>query len=221
MMKGVAVWGIRCPHVRGYVVAEIIWQQCEGSPACMVWCRVLVALEHLAWEIPNVFMHCLHDKKKLKHFRVLGYGPHWLSGIVINHSLDLTNELGSSLLIRKSRVSFPSCRTFVITIRLTKLSKFSALSSDWHPNTLQYSYWGFRHECQAIQHVVFKFVEERIASWCCFSQRRCSINKTILLRSWQKEISTHIREIKNTKRRQITHRTLYIYVYIYVYTYRY
>ena len=41
--------------------------------------------------------------------------------------------------------------------------------------------------------------------WCCFSHRRCSIYPTNVQRSWQKEKATHMCEIKNIKRWQITH----------------
>ena len=58
IIKGCAVWGIRWAHVRGDVVSEIVWQPCEGSRACVIWCIVPMALAHLVWEIPNVVMHC-------------------------------------------------------------------------------------------------------------------------------------------------------------------
>ena len=42
----------------------------------------------------------------------------WLSGIVVNNGLDLTN---SSILIRMIRVRLPSCCIFIITIGLIQL----------------------------------------------------------------------------------------------------
>ena len=48
------------------------------------------------WEIPNVFMHYLPDKK-LRHSYIPGYGSDWFAGIIINHVLDLTNKFSSFL----------------------------------------------------------------------------------------------------------------------------
>ena len=43
----------------------------------------------------------------------------------------------------------------------------SALSSDWHRNTLKSSYCSFRCEYNAVQHAISTFLEDWIVSWCC------------------------------------------------------
>ena len=37
MIKGIAIWGVSWPDVRGDVAAEIFWQPTLGSPACVAW----------------------------------------------------------------------------------------------------------------------------------------------------------------------------------------
>ena len=71
-----------------------------------------LALSHLVWEIPNVFMCNLPDKK-LRHFHVPGYQLAWLVGIIVNHSVEFTKKFGSSFHIRIIRVRLPSCHTFL------------------------------------------------------------------------------------------------------------
>ena len=85
---------------------------------CDPWSKL--ALSHIVWEIPNVVMHYLPDKK-VKHSHASGCGPDWLAGIVVNHGLDLTDKYGSAFLIRTIRVRLWRCSTFVITIRLVQL----------------------------------------------------------------------------------------------------
>ena len=49
-------------------------------------------------------------------------------------------------------------------------------------DTMKSLYWSFWHECQAIQRAISKFLEEWIASWCCFPHKPtlvcCTIDKT-------------------------------------------
>ena len=46
-------------------------------------------------------------------------------------------------------------------------------SSDGHPNTLKSSYWSIRRKYQPVQHAVFKFLSEWIASLYCFPNWQC------------------------------------------------
>ena len=75
-------------------------------------------LSYIIWKISKIYMHYLPDKK-LKHFP--GYGPDWLTEILVNHGLDLSNKFGSSFFLRMIRVKLLSCRTFIITIELIQL----------------------------------------------------------------------------------------------------
>ena len=54
-----------------------------------------ITLSLLFWEIANVFMHYLPDKK-LIHSNVHGYGPDCLAEVFVNHDLDPINKLGNS-----------------------------------------------------------------------------------------------------------------------------
>ena len=101
LIKRVTVSRIRWPHVKGDVVAEIIWQ---GSPVCVARCRVL-------WTLANDFMHCLPDNK-LWHFRVPGYGPHWL-GRSLSFMISISPTNSGTLFLSEraewvSRVAVPS-----------------------------------------------------------------------------------------------------------------
>ena len=145
-------------------------------------------------------------KKKLRHSHVSGYGPNWLAGIVVNYSLDLTNNLWNSFLIR---TQLPSCRTFVINIELVQLFLNRLHCPHIFSQTLKTSYWNFRCECQVVQYAVAKFLEEWITPWCFFSQLTliyCTVDKT-----WKNTKCTQ--EIIYLKRRQFTNRT-FIYIYI-------
>ena len=92
-----------------------------------------MTLSHLVWEIPNVFMHSLHDKK-LRHSHIPGYGPNWLRGIVVNHSLNLAKF--EFFLSKFSKWGFYSWYTFS-NHHWTHPTSFKsfALFSDWHPNS--------------------------------------------------------------------------------------
>ena len=61
----------------------------------VLWWKL--ALSYLVWEIPNVFMHYLSNKK-LRHSHIRRYEPGWLTGIVVNHGLTWLNKFGSSLI---------------------------------------------------------------------------------------------------------------------------
>ena len=66
----------------------------------------------------------------------------WASLTLRDRCLDLTNEFGRSFLIVTSRVSFPSCRTFVLTTKLTKLSPNSPHCPQIDTRTLwNCTYW--------------------------------------------------------------------------------
>ena len=64
-----------------------------------------LALSHLVWGILKFFMHYLPDQK---HYHFSGYGPNWLSGITVNHGLDLANELGIFLSEKPERSFQPA-----------------------------------------------------------------------------------------------------------------
>ena len=103
------------------ILAEICWSGCLSLFKNFVaWSFFLsfmaydkrIALSHLLWEIQNVFMYYLPDKK-LRHFYVLGNGPDWLAGIVVSHGLDLSNTFWNYFQIR---IKLLRCCTIVITI---------------------------------------------------------------------------------------------------------
>ena len=81
------------------------------------------------------------------------------------------------------------------------------LFSDWHTNVLKSLYWRFRREDQRIQHAVSKFLEEWIASRCCFLCWQCSTNCTLLHSRQSLKWKQNMREIINFKLRQFTHCT--------------
>ena len=83
-------------------------------------CDKKMALSHLVWEIANVFMHYLPDKKRI-HSYVPGCGLEWLAGIVANQDLDVTNKFLGCFQIRTIRVRLLSCHTFEINNRLIQL----------------------------------------------------------------------------------------------------
>ena len=62
--------------------------------------------------ISNIFIHYL-PYKKLRH----SYESDWLTRIIVNHGLDLTNKFRSSFLIRTIRVMLPcSSNSFLNTL---------------------------------------------------------------------------------------------------------
>ena len=79
-----------------------------------------MAFSHLVWELPNVFMHNLPDKK-FKHSYVTRYGSDWLAGIIVNHSLDLSHKFRISFLMRTIRGRLLNYCSVVITIILIQL----------------------------------------------------------------------------------------------------
>ena len=96
------------------------------------------------------------------------------------------------------------------------LFESTALFSDWYPNISKFSYWSFSADWPAFQRAVSKFLEEYIASWCCFPHRRCPTTVCCTKRMDQ---------INNLKCRQFTHHIRYIYIYspihVYILTIRY
>ena len=119
-----------CPHVLFW--SFFIWE-CWWSPRPFLSCSPLPGptlkgpcdvLTHLVgcaticvWEIPNIFMHYLPDKK-LRHSNVPGFEPNWFARVIVNHGLNLTNKFESSFLIRTMRVNLSS---FIISIELIQL----------------------------------------------------------------------------------------------------
>ena len=114
----------------------------------------------------TVFMHYLLDKK-------------------LNHSMDHIDLLGSlSVMARISSTNstvlflsndqgdvaelpyFPNHQS-----THWNLFESSAMSSDWYPNTLKFSYWCFRHE---YQHAVSIFLEDWITTWYLISSKTVS-----------------------------------------------
>ena len=83
-------------------------------------CEKVELFSLLVWQIPNVFMHNLPEKKLIYSY-VSGYGSDWLDGIIVNDGQDLRKKFGSSLTIKMIRLRFPSCSTFLITIGLFQL----------------------------------------------------------------------------------------------------
>ena len=63
---------------------------------------------------------------------------------------------------------------------------------------------------RAVQHAVAKFLEERIASWCCFSNIKCPTDSCLLHSRQNLKQIVRMREINNLKWQQSIHRTLYI-----------
>ena len=57
----------------------------------------------------------------LRYLNVPGYELDWLTGIIVNYGLDLTNKFRSSFLIRIIRVNHPTCPTYIITIGLIQI----------------------------------------------------------------------------------------------------
>ena len=83
-------------------------------------------MRNFIWIYRNIFRHYLPDKI-LKHSYVPGCGPYCFEeGVVVDYDLDLTNKFGSSLPIKKIRVKFPNCHTFVITIGIIQFFFFSS-----------------------------------------------------------------------------------------------
>ena len=82
------------------------------------------------------------------------------------------------------------------------------LSSDWHLNTLKSLFWCFQHECQAVQYVISKFLEGWISSLCCFPQRQCPTDSSLLHNEQNLKQIKHICKINNSKWWQFTYHTL-------------
>ena len=126
----------------------------------------LFHLFHLVWEILNVFMQYLPDKK-LRHFQASGYESDWFVGIVFNHSLDLTNKYASSLLIwtisETSKQPYHRNHNYTDPILFVSFT----LYSDWHRTTETFGL-NLQGKWPAVQHTVPKFLGEIIASYCCF-----------------------------------------------------
>ena len=100
----------------------------------------------ILWEIPNVFMHYLPDKKPLRPY-VPGYGSDWLAEIIVNHGLDLTNKFGSFFFSYQNDQWEASelCPIFVIIIGTIQVfsNPLCIVFLNWQTNTLKYSYWRF------------------------------------------------------------------------------
>ena len=132
--------------------------------------------------------------KKHRHSHVSGYGPDWLVGIIVNHGLDLTKKFRSSFLIRTIRVKLLGSCTFII---------------------MKSSYWSFQYKCQIAQHTVFKFLEERIVSWCCFSHRQCASDFSS--QHSRQNLKQTKYKINDSKWQQFINFTLCEYMCVYIY----
>ena len=127
-------------------------------------------------------IECLHDNVCLiRNSRVPSYGSDWLTGIVVNQGLDLIKKLGGSFLVRTIKVRLSSYYTFGIPIGQCQIFTNPLHSKKIHTKAI----WKLCIsvcECQAVQHPVFKFLEDWIASWCCFPHRHCPTDSSFLLR---------------------------------------
>ena len=87
---------------------------------------------HLAWKIPNIFMHCLIGTLE---YQFLNYGSKWLAGIIVNHTRVSPTDL--QVLFFFIRIREASKLLYLHNHNWTQSTLFesSALSSDWHPDT--------------------------------------------------------------------------------------
>ena len=116
-------------------------------------------------------LHHLPDKK-LRPSLVSGCGADCLGGIVVYHSLYLTNKFGSSFLIRPTRMRLSDLLYLHnYNWTLPTLFRSFALSSNGQLNTLKSLYWSFQCKCHTVQYAISKFLVECIVSWCCLSSQ--------------------------------------------------
>ena len=125
------------------ILAEIflIWQKPQHVWGCLnlfksfaAWSFFLwykLVFSHFVWEIPNVFMHYLPDKKPWLSY-VPRYGADWLlESLSIMAWLSPTN---SDIFLSEQLIRHPSCCTFYHWT-LSTLFESSSQSSDWLSNT--------------------------------------------------------------------------------------
>ena len=104
--------------IKEYLIGKDTWVCSKalqhGLSFCPSWPMIKkMLLFHYVWEILNVFM-CYMPDKKLKHSYVTDYGLDRIAEIIVNHSLDFSYKLRISFLIRTIRVRLLSCHTFII-----------------------------------------------------------------------------------------------------------
>ena len=123
-------------------------------------------------------------------------------------------------------------QTSVLSLRISgKMSSKWAPQKSWcRPSTLFFSiwiwicpqigiqtYWSFKHECQAVQHAIYKFLEEKTVSGCCFSQRQSTTDSCSLHSRKQLKQIRHMSKINYLGCWKFPNCTLYVYIYIYIY----
>ena len=98
---------------------------------------------------------------------------------------------------RRIEVRLPSFHTFIITKKLIQFFSNPLHCSQIDDQTL----WNcsFLHECQAVQNIISKFLEEWIVSWHCFPYGQCSIDSSLLHSRQNLKQTMHIPEINKLK----------------------
>ena len=113
-----------------------------------------LALSHLVWEIPNVFLHCFSNKKNSDTIDLLG------SSLIVTWILAINLGVFSS----SERSEWDFRATVPSQISLDSSNCFWILYTEIF--VLVFPWW-----ISSVQHAVSKFLEEWIASWCWFPHR--------------------------------------------------
>ena len=157
------------------------------------------AISFLVWEIPNVFMHYLPDKK-LRHSHVPDYGSDGLAGIVLNY---LTTKFRSFFLIRTIRAVMPSqpplnsSNSFRFICNVLKLTpKHSEICA------LLFSVWMLSSTACKFQISGAVNCVMQLPS----SDRHCQTDSNLLHSRQSLKQSRHMREINYSKWQQFIHR---------------
>ena len=110
---------------------------------CPTWPMIKIGPFSSCMKNTDVFMH-YRLAKKFTHSYVHGYRADWIAGSAVSYGLDLTNKFDGSFLILNKQ-SETSKLLYLCSHLWTHstLFKFSALSLNWHSNTLKTSHWWF------------------------------------------------------------------------------
>ena len=135
-----AIWEVRQPHVRCDVVTEIFSLPTPGSPACVVWYRIMLPDGPSSSHLPDPDQYYL--------LQSLDTGLHVKSETMWEDEFGITSQ---------SLVTTP--RTLMWTGRLGFYMNMN-LSLDWDLNILKSSYW--ISDVNAISAVCFFQISARV-----------------------------------------------------------
>ena len=150
----------------GWIRSKALEHDISSCPSCDKNCP----FSYLVREIANTLMHYLSDKK-FRHSHFSCNWPDWLTGIIVNHGLYLSNKFGSSFLIRTIKVSLLYCRIFVNTIEFIQVFLILCTVFGFTFTHCNIVIWGFQPKGQVVLYAVSKFMVEWIAFWYWFPQR--------------------------------------------------